>query len=422
MYNNAEQIPADKATDNTDWEKLRSDFPILNQKVNAKDLIYFDNAASSQKPKQVVDAIEDYYFTSNANVHRGIHELSNRATSVYENARKRVSQYLKATSPKEIIFTRGTTESINLVAYSWGYDNLKKNDTICLTQMEHHSNIVPWQILSKRIGFKIEYVKVTDSGELDLNHFSQLIKNGVKFAGFTHVSNTLGSINPVKEMCQMASDEGVVTLVDGAQSAGHMPVNVAQLGCDFYAMSGQKACAPTGIGVLFGKTKLLDRMSPFQGGGEMITSVSFDKVEYNVPPHRFEAGTPNICGAAGLHAALDYLDSIGVDKISAHDSELCSYARELLSEIPGINIYGPNKSRGPVISFNINGVHSHDLVTFADTKGLALRSGHHCNQPLMERLGVSSTARASFYFYNTKEEIEAAFKILKTTSEFLRNA
>lgn len=416
------QPPLNGANEKINWDALRSEFPILSQKVNGKDLIYFDNAATSQKPKQVVQAIEDYYFTSNANVHRGIHELSNRATSAYENSRKRTAEYLKAPSSKEIIFTRGTTESINLVALSWGLDNLKQGDRICLTQMEHHSNIVPWQMLSKRVGFKIEYVNVTDQGELDLDHYQQLIKSGLKFAAFTHVSNTLGTINPVKEMCELAADEGVVTLVDGAQSGGHMPIDVTQIGCDFYAMSGHKACAPTGIGVLYGRSELLNCMNPFQGGGEMITSVSFDEVKFNVPPHRFEAGTPNICGAAGLHAALDYLENIGLENIAAHDSELCAYAYELYSQIPGIRIFGPSHARGPVISFNVDGVHSHDLVTFADTKGLGLRSGHHCNQPLMQRLGTSSTARASFYFYNTKDEIDASFNILRSTIEFLRNA
>lgn len=403
-----------------DWDSVRGEFPILNEEVHGKPLIYFDNAASSQKPEKVIRSIQEYYSHSNANVHRGIHELSNRATSIYENARTRLSEVIHASSASEIIFTRGTTEAINLVAYAWGWDNLKKGDRICLTEMEHHSNIVPWQMMAQRIGFEISYVPVTGrDGLLDLEAFEKILKSGVKFAAFTHVSNTLGTINPVKEMCRMASDAGIVTLVDGAQSGGHIPVDVVDIGCDFYAMSAHKACGPTGIGILYGKSAHLEKMSPFNGGGEMITQVTFDGSEFNVPPHRFEAGTPNVCGAAGYHAAMDFLGSIGIKAIADRDSQLVEYGMEKFSEIPGIEIFGPAGERGPVISFCVDGVHSHDLVTFADAKGLALRSGHHCNQPLMSRLGVSSTARASFYFYNTPSEIDKAAEILTKTCKFL---
>ncbi len=404
-----------------DWGAVRRDFPILEEEVHGKPLIYFDNAATSQKPVHVLRAVDQYYSTSNANVHRGIHELSNRATSIYENARARVAKFLGASAREEIVFTRGSTESINLVAYSWGWQNLGKGDRICLTEMEHHSNIVPWQILSQRLGFEIVYVPVTgDEGLLDMEALDRILASGVRLLSFTHISNTLGTINPVREICRKAAAAGTLTLVDGAQSGGHVPVDVIDIGCDFYVMSGHKACAPTGIGVLYGKKQHLDSMPPFQGGGEMITRVTLEKAEFNVPPHRFEAGTPNIGGAAGLAAALDYLDQIGRANIAAHDLELTLYALEQFSDLPGIRIFGPRETRGSVLSFCFDDIHSHDLVTFADAKGLALRSGHHCNQPLMERLGVSSTARASFYFYNNRGEVDAAFAILKKVCSFLR--
>lgn len=405
-----------------DWLKIREQFPILSQKVHGKDLIYFDNAASSQKPKEVIQALESYYTTSHANVHRGIHELSNRATSIYENARKSVADYLGASSEREIIFTRGTTESLNLLAYSWSFDNLKEGDRICLSEMEHHSNMVPWQMLSKMIGFQIDYIPVTGTdGHLDMDAYLEILKQGCKLVSITHVSNTLGTINPIKEICRLAAEYDTISIVDGAQSGGHMPVNVGELGCDFYAMSGHKACGPTGIGVLFGKGIHLEKLRPFQGGGEMITQVTLDGPTFNVHPHKFEAGTPNICGAAGLNAALDFISSIGRQNIEVYDHSLVTYAYQLFSQLPGIQILGPSidENRGAVLSFHFKDIHSHDLVTLADTKGLALRSGHHCNQPLMNRLGLSSTARASFYFYNTRDEIDSAFQILNRTCEML---
>lgn len=413
---------SEKLRPSVDWAAVRGDFPILDQRVHGKPLIYFDNAATSQKPKAVIRAIEEYYRTSNANVHRGIHELSNRSTSLYEGARQRCADWLKASSKEEIIFTRGTTESINLVAATWGWENLGPGDRICLTQMEHHSNIVPWQILAERKGFRIDYIPVTgDEGLLDLEVLDRYLAEGTCFLSLTHVSNTLGTINPVQEICRRAAAAGTVVLVDGAQSGGHMPVDVASIGCDFYAMSGHKACGPTGIGILYGKKAHLESMPPYQGGGEMITSVTLEAPTFNVSPHRFEAGTPNIEGAAGLAAAMDYLEAIGRQNIFDHDAALVEYALDKFSEIPGIRVFGPRGvRRGPVVSFALDGIHSHDVTTFADAKGLALRSGHHCNQPLMTRLGVDSTARASFYFYNTFEEVDRSVEILTEVCGFLR--
>lgn len=406
---------------NINWSAIRSDFPILDETVHGKSLIYFDNAATSQKPRAVIQAITDYYTHSNANVHRGIHELSNRSTALYEGARARAAEFLKAQSSNEIVFTRGTTESINLVASTWGRQNLKAGDRICLTQMEHHSNIVPWQILSQELGFHIDYIPITGAdGLLNLEALEKLLRHSPKLLAFTHISNTLGTINPVREICQMAARAGTITLVDGAQSGGHVEVDVLSLGCDFYVMSGHKACGPTGIGLLYGRQSLLESLPPYQGGGEMITQVTFEKPTFNVSPHRFEAGTPNIEGAAGLAAALDYLDTIGRSAIAQHDLDLTLYALERFSELPGIRIYGPRNIRGSVVSFCFDDIHAHDLVTFADARGLALRSGHHCNQPLMSTLGIAATARASFYFYNTRNEVDQAFDILNHVCRFLR--
>jgi cysteine desulfurase/selenocysteine lyase len=402
-----------------DWAKLRADFPILDQKVHGHPLIYFDNAASSQKPRAVIDALRHYYEHDNANVHRGIHELSNRATAAFEAARTRVAQFINAKSSNEIIFTRGTTEGINLVASSWGGSNLKPGDKILLTEMEHHSNLVPWQMVAERTGAKLVYLPITgDDGLLDLGKLDGLLTKEVKLFAFTHISNSLGTVNPAAELCERARRLGVTTLVDAAQSAGHRPVDVREIGCDFLAFSGHKICGPTGIGVLYGREELLNAMPPYQGGGEMILDVDFFKTTYKPAPHRFEAGTPDMSGVIGLHAAMDYLDAIGRDNIFKHDQELASYAYQRLAELSGVCLFGPKTGRAGVVSFLLNDIHAHDVVTVADQRGVALRGGHHCNQPLMKRLGVSSTARASFYFYNTRAEVDRFIEVVREIQKF----
>ena len=401
------------------WSALRKDFPILDQQVHGKPLIYFDNAATSQKPRAVIDALVHYYEHDNANVHRGIHELSNRATAGYEAARTRAARFINARSADEIIFMRGTTEGINLVASSWGAKNLKANDIILLTEMEHHSNLVPWQLLAQRTGAKLAYVPVTgDEGILDLSKLDSLLTKQVKIFSMVHISNSLGTVNPVADLCARARKLGITTLVDAAQSAGHMPVDVQQIGCDFLVFSGHKICGPTGIGILYGRQELLDAMPPYQGGGEMILSVEYQKTEFKKAPHRFEAGTPDISGPIGLHAAMNYLDAIGRENIWKHDQELANYAYAELAALKNIRLFGPKTGRAGLVSFLLKDVHAHDVVTLADQAGVALRGGHHCTQPLMHRLGVESTARASFYFYNTKAEVDRFVKVIKETQKF----
>ncbi len=402
-----------------DPEFIRKDFPILTQRVHGKPLVYFDNAATTQKPRKVIDAVRTFYETCNANVHRGIHELSARATEAYEKARVKVAQFINARQPEEIIFTRGATEAINLVAYAWGLANLKPGDVILLTEMEHHSNIVPWQIVAKRTGAKLAYVPVVvPEGQLDMQKLWELLGANVRFLGVVHVSNSLGTINPVAEICEKARKKGIVTLVDGAQSAGHMPVDVQEIGCDFFVFSGHKLCGPTGIGVLYGRMELLEKMPPFQAGGEMILTVDLYHTEYKIPPHRFEAGTPHVSGAVGLHAALDYLETIGRENIAAHDRALAEYALEKLSTVRGIKIFGPKHGRAGIVSFTMEGIHPHDVVALADHAGIALRGGHHCTQPLMRKLGVEGTSRASFYFYNTFAEVEYLANTLQEIRRF----
>jgi len=426
-----------------DWAKLRADFPILDQKVHGKPLVYFDNAATSQKPRVVIDALVHYYEHDNANVHRGIHELSNRATAGYEAARARAAKFINARCADEIIFTRGTTEGINLVASSWGAKNIKSGDVILLTEMEHHSNLVPWQMSARRTGAKIAYVPVTgDDGLLDLSKLESVLTPRVKIFSMVHISNSLGTVNPVAELCARARKLGIVTLVAGAQSAGHLPVDVQAIGCDFFAFSGHKICGPTGIGVLWGRQELLDAMPPYQGGGEMILSVGYDKTEFKPAPHRFEAGTPDISGPIGLHAAMDYLDAIGRENIWRHDQELANYAYEKLAALKNIRLFGPKPvvgqasclsspsgqftgkmpvplpGRAGLVSFLLKEVHAHDVVTLADQAGVALRGGHHCTQPLMHKLGVESTARASFYFYNTQAEVDRFVEVVKEIQKF----
>lgn len=400
-----------------DWGALRQDFPILKERAHGHPLIYFDNAATSQKPLQVIDALRNYYEHANANVHRGLHELSSRATEAYEKSRQRTATYLGAQSADEIIFTRGTTESINLVAQAWGGKFLRAGDVILLTEMEHHSNLVPWQLLSERTGAQLRFVPVRDDGTLALDQLPRLLTSEVKLFAFTHISNSLGTINPVAELCRQARAVGVVTLIDAAQSVGHVPLNVQEIGCDFLAFSGHKMCAPTGTGALYGRAELLDAMPPWQGGGEMIVSVTLEKSSFKKAPHRFEGGTPNIAGAIGLAAAIDYIEEIGRGAIFEHDSELAVYAADQLAELPGMRVLGP-KERGALVGFVMQGVHPHDLTTFADQHGLALRGGHHCNQPLMRRFGLPGTTRASFYFYNTLAEIDRMIEILRAAVRF----
>ena len=402
-----------------DWSAMRADFPILDQKVHGRSLIYFDNAATTQKPRPVLDALRSYYEHDNANVHRGIHELSNRATAAFEAARARSARFINARGPDEIVFTRGTTEGINLVARAWGQKNIRRGDKILLTEMEHHSNIVPWQLLAEQTGAELLFFPVTgDIGLLDLNRLDEWLTREVKFFAMTHISNSLGTINPVIELCARARNLGVPTLVDAAQSAGHRLVDVQEIGCDFLVFSGHKMCGPTGIGVLYGRQELLETLPPYQGGGEMILNVTFQKSTWKSAPHRFEAGTPDISGAVGLHAAMDYLDQLGRPKIAEHDQELGAYAYEKLASLKGLRLFGPHIGRAGVVSFLLHDVHAHDVVTVADQWGVALRGGHHCNQPLMHKLGVESTARASFYFYNTTQEIDRFVEVVREIQKF----
>jgi len=401
-----------------DWSRARDDFPILAQKVHGHPLIYFDNGATTQKPRPVIEALRRFYENDNANVHRGLHELSSRATAAYEDARAKVARYLGAASADEIVFTRGTTEGINLVAQAWGGKFVRAGDVILLTEMEHHSNLVPWQLLAQRTGARLRFVPVREDGALALDQLGALLTPEVKLFAFTHISNSLGTINPVAELCRAARSVGAITLVDGAQSAGHLPVDVQKLGCDFFAFSGHKMCAPTGIGALYGRAEVLDATPPWHGGGEMIVSVALESSSYKAAPHRFEAGTPNIAGAVGLGAAIDYLESLGREHIFEHDCELAKYAVERLAELPGMRILGPRDERGGLVGFVLKGAHPHDLTTYADQYGLALRGGHHCNQPLMKKFRLPGTTRASFYFYNTTAEVDRMVEILDAARRF----
>lgn len=405
------------------WDNVRADFPILHQQVNGKPLVYLDNGATSQKPRQVIDALVRYYERDNSNVHRGLHALSTRATDAYEGARTRIAKFINAADPAEVLFTRGTTESINLVARSWGHAHLKAGDVVLTTEFEHHSNLVPWQQAAKASGATLKYVPllgVDGEGGLDMAALDQLLTPQVKLFAFTHISNTLGTINPVAELCRRARAVGAVTVIDAAQSVGHAPLDVQAIGCDFLAFSGHKMCGPTGIGVLYGRRALLDKLAPDETGGGMVVSVTYEGATWKPAPERFEAGTPNVAGAIGLGAACDYLDQLGRDKIAAHDDALIRIAMEKLTALPGIRIIGPRKGaeRSGLVSFAFDNVHAHDIVTFADEDGVALRGGHHCNQPLMRKLGLTSTTRASFYLYNTEEEIDRLLKSLQRIQKF----
>lgn len=399
-------------------EALRADFPILHQEVHGHPLIYLDNAASTQKPRSVIASLVHHYEHDNANVHRGLHELSGRATHAFEGARAKVAAFLNAPSPDQIVFTRGTTEAINLVAHAWGGAFLKPGDVILLTEMEHHSNLVPWQMIAKRTGAKLRFIPVTPDGVLDLSQLDTLLTPEVKILSFTHISNFLGTINPAAELCAKARSVGALSFVDAAQSAGHLPLNVQALGCDFLAFSGHKMCAPTGIGALYGRKEALAQMPPWQGGGEMILSVQYESCTFKPAPGRFEAGTPNIAGAVGLGAAIDYLETVSRDAIQAHDEALAREAYVRIGEIPGFRCMGPTGPRGGLVSFVHESVHPHDLTAFCDQKGLAVRGGHHCNQPLTRKFGLPSTTRASFYLYNTAHELERMLAILHEANRF----
>lgn len=402
---------------------VRSDFPVLHQRVGSHPLVYLDNAATSHKPRAVIDAVARFYERDNSNVHRGLHALSMRATDGYEAARARVARFINAASPAEIVFTRGTTESVNLIAQSWATANLRRGDVILLTEMEHHSNMVPWQVAAERAGATVRYVPVVgDNAEhgLDLDALDRLLTPEVKLFAFTHISNTLGVVNPVAELCRRARAVGAVTVIDAAQSIGHELIDVQALGCDFLAFSGHKMAGPTGIGVLYGRRALLDAMPPWQTGGGMISVVEFSGSRWKPAPERFEAGTPNVADAIGLHAAMDYLDGLGRPEISRHDHALAEAAYAALAELPGIRLLGPAGKRAGLVSFALQDAHAHDVVTFADQDGVALRGGHHCNQPLMRKLGLPSSVRASFYVYNTREEIDVLVRSLRRILAFFR--
>lgn len=401
----------------------RQDFPILKQQVNDEPLVYLDNAATTQKPQQVLDVIEAYYQQDNANVHRGVHTLAERATKSYETAREKVQQFIQAKSTKEILFTRGTTTSLNWVAKSYGDLAVEKGDEIVISYAEHHSNIVPWQQLAKRKGAKLVYIELTDDGYLDLEDAKAKITDQTKIVSLAHVSNVLGGINPIKTLTELAHQHGAAMVVDGAQSTPHMPVNVTELDVDFYAFSGHKMCGPTGIGVLYGKQALLEKMEPVEFGGEMIDFVYPQESTWSELPWKFEAGTPNIAGGIGLGAAIDYLTAIGMDTIHQYEQELVAYVLPKLEAIEGVTIYGPKdpKDHTGVIAFNIEGLHPHDVATALDMEGVAVRAGHHCAQPLLQYLKVPATARASFYFYNTKEDADRLVDAILATKEFFQN-
>jgi cysteine desulfurase/selenocysteine lyase len=402
--------------------KIRADFPILKRRIGGRPLVWLDSAATSQKPKQVIDAIRRYYTEYNANVHRGLHRLSEQATVAFEQSRDKFAQFIGAKTSKEIVFVRNTTEALNLVIFSWGRTNLRAGDRILLTESEHHSNIVPWQMLSKEKGIKLDYVRIDDDGILDWDSFNELIKEGPKALSLAHVSNALGTINPVKQMAREAHKVGAIVVVDAAQSVPHMPVNVADLECDFMAVSGHKMLGPTGIGVLYGRYDLLDHMEPVMGGGEMIREVHLQDARWNDLPWKFEAGTPNIEGAIGLGVAVDYLSRLGMENVRRHEKDITKYALDQLADVKGLVLYGTRdvEKRGAAISFNLGDIHAHDLATILDTQGIAIRSGHHCAQPLMERLRVPATARASFYIYSTKKEVDILVRALESARKMFK--
>jgi len=400
-----------------DVQAIRRDFPILRERVHDKPLVYLDNAATTQKPRRVIDRLNAFYRRENANVHRGVHLLSERATDAYEDARRTVCRFLNAADPKEIVFVRGTTEAINLVAQSYGRTHVGSGDEIVITTMEHHSNIVPWQIVCEQTGARLRVAPMTDDGDIDLDAYEALLSARTKIVAVVHVSNALGTINPIAEIVRIAHAGGIPVLVDGAQAVAHMPVDVRALDCDFYAFSGHKVFGPTGIGVLYARASLLDAMPPYQGGGDMISAVTFERTLYNVPPYKFEAGTPDIAGAIGLAAALQYVEAIGLDHVRAHEHELLAYGTAALSQVPGLRLTGTAAHKAGILAFVLEGVHPHDIGTILDREGVAIRTGHHCCQPLMDRLGVPATARASLALYSTREEVDALARALDKVRE-----
>ena len=400
-----------------DVERIREDFPVLKQTIHGKPLVYLDNAATAQKPYAVIEAIRKFHEVDCANIHRGVHELSQRSTAAYEGTRAKMKRFLNARSKSELIFVRGTTEGINLVASSWGHKNVREGDEIIISAMEHHSNILPWQMLCEATGATLRVIPINDRGELILEEYARLLNPRTKMVAVTHVSNALGTINPVAEIIAMAHRAGALALMDGAQAAPHLKVDVQALDADFYALSGHKMVGPTGIGILYGKSKLLNAMPPYQGGGDMIKTVTFEKTTYADLPYKFEAGTPNIAGGIGLGAAVDYLSHIGLDRIAAYEHELLVYGTQALEQIPGLRMIGTAREKAAVLSFVIEGIHPHDIGTVLDRMGIAVRTGHHCAQPVMDRFGVPATTRASLAFYNTVQEIDALAAGLRKVKE-----
>jgi cysteine desulfurase/selenocysteine lyase len=400
-------VPSHAST-TLDIQTLRAQFPILSERVNGEPLVYLDSAATSQKPQSVIDAVSDFYRHDNANVHRGLYELSRRATERYEGARETVAKFLNARSQREVIWVRGTTEGINLVAWTWGWQNIGKGDEIILTMMEHHSNLVPWQLLAQRVGARLRFLDIDEEGRISLEQLGSLLNERSKLVALNHISNALGTINPIADVCRMAHAAGALVLVDGAQAAPHIPIDVQALDCDFYAISGHKMCGPMGIGALWARMELLEEMPPWHGGGEMIDIVHLERSTYAKVPHKFEAGTPDAAGAVGMAAAVEFLQGIGFDAIAGHEQELVRYGMDRLADVPGLRLFGPRdpEERIAVFSFELQGVHPHDIATVLDAQGVAIRAGHHCAQPLMRRLGVPATTRASCFLYTLPSELD----------------
>lgn len=401
-----------------DFSRIRDDFPVLQQEVNGHPLVYFDNAASSQMPVQVADRIDRYHRREHANVHRGIHTLSQTATDYYEETRKKVREFINAGAEEEIIYTTGTTDSINLVANSYGFSTLKAGDEIVLSGMEHHANIVPWQMIAEKTGAHLKIIPVTDSGDLDMRAYKKLLNEKTRIVSVVHISNALGTVNPVKEITSLAHEHGAVVLIDGAQSVPHLPVDVQEIGCDFFAFSAHKMCGPTGFGILYGKKSLLEEMPPYRGGGDMIDKVSFEETTYDIAPFKFEAGTPPIAAGIGLGAAIDYLNEIGMENISAREQKLVDYAVKRLKSVDGLRFIGDAEHRASVCSFVLDGIHASDIGTILDKQGIAIRTGHHCAQPVLRRFNVPATARASLSFYNTEDEIDRLTEGIKYVKTF----
>ena len=404
-------------TEGFDVEKIREDFPILHQEINGKPLVYLDNAATSQKPKSVIDSIEKYYRGYNSNIHRGVHTLSENATEAYESARIKVRDFIHANSTKEIVFVRGATEAINLVAQSFGRNTLGSEDEIIITELEHHANIVPWQLLSQQTGAKLKYVPINDNGELVESEYKKLLNEKTRIVAVGHISNALGTINPIENMINLAHEYGAKVLIDGAQATSHTSVDVKKLDCDFYVFSGHKLFGPTGIGVLYGKEDLLEKMPPYQGGGDMIKMVTMKETQYNELPHKFEAGTPNISGVIGLGAAIDYVNKIGLENIGNHEKQLLDYANQMASEINELKFIGTAKNKTSILSFTLDGIHPHDVGTILNNEGIAIRTGHHCAMPVMEYFQIPATSRASFSFYNTHAEVDVLIEGINKCSK-----